>query len=153
MTRVNRQIWKRVKKEERKLLLQSLFLLFFCLFYPLFVCIICAGIFLFCTSSSLIVLFWLSYKVLMKAFQANMLIFVSMGIQKASQCHRGFGQQTGEKHCCLFFFHPSFIRRFFFSTLHFLFFSFLMNSFCWFNSSASPSVSLPLPFVFPYPSF
>lgn len=153
MTRVNRQIWNRVKKEERKLLLLSLFLLFFCLFYPLFVCIICAGIFLFCTSSSLIVLFWLSYKVLMKAFQANMLIFVSMGIQKASQCHRGFGQQTGEKHCCLFFFAPLLFAvsssplSIFFSSF------FLMNSFCWFNSSASPSVSLPLPFVFAYSSF
>lgn len=106
------------EKTHRTAFTKFVFALFSVFFYPLFVCIICVGIFLFASPRPLSCFFWLGYKALMKAFQANMLIFVSMGIQEARQCHRGFGQQTDGKQCCLF---PSFIHIVslcFSSTLH-----------------------------------
>lgn len=117
--------WVDVEKRDRK---KSLFLLFF---FSLFILCLFALFVLGFFIQHLLVpcwdffFFWLSYKALMKAFQANMLIFVSMGMQKAWQCHRGFGQQTGGKHCCFFhaFIH---IVSFFFSIS--VAFSFLLFS-------------------------
>lgn len=118
MTRVNRQIWNRVKKEERKLLLLSLFLLFFLSFLS-FVCL-----HFLCWDFSILHLlvphraFLAELQGVNESVSGKHVDFCFHGDPEGLTMSQRLRPTDWRKALLSLFFRPSFIRCFFFSTLH-----------------------------------